>query len=155
MPDRSHGFQLAARRLSAGAGLAQHPLHWRHVKLARPHSSHAHLPNDAEDFYAPIPSPLQGRGKAGAQRQQGEGATSSNLPLPLDGGGRVGVPSPSSEGNQQIRPCALCALPIAPATLVRLRVQKPTGPVKRPEFDEQSLPVHFDCLAAVSTSRPS
>ena len=27
------------------------------------------------------------------------------------------------------------------------------GPVKRPEFDEQTFPVHFDCLAAISTSR--
>ena len=47
----------------------------------------------------------------------------------------------------------MCGLGIEPAKLVRLRVQKPAGPVKRPEFDEQSLPVHFDCLAAVSTSR--
>ena len=58
------------------------------------------------------------------------------------------------EGEQRAtRPCAFCALPIAPETLVRLRVQKPVGPVKRPEFDEQSLPVHFECLAAVSTTR--
>jgi len=51
------------------------------------------------------------------------------------------------------KPCAMCAKPIAPADLVRLRVQKPAGTVKRPEFDEQTLPLHFDCLAAVSTSR--
>jgi hypothetical protein len=51
------------------------------------------------------------------------------------------------------KPCAMCAKPIAPAALVRLRVQRPVGPVKRPEFDEQTLPLHFDCLAAVSTSR--
>lgn len=51
------------------------------------------------------------------------------------------------------KPCAMCAQPIAPAELVRLRVQRPTGPVKRPEFDEQTLPLHFDCLAAVSTSK--
>jgi hypothetical protein len=51
------------------------------------------------------------------------------------------------------RPCAMCAKPIAPADLVRLRVQKPVGPIKRPEFDEQTLPLHFDCLAAVSTTR--
>jgi len=56
-------------------------------------------------------------------------------------------------GSKEIHPCAFCAQPIAPETLVRLRVQKPTGPVKRPEFDEQSLPVHFECLAAVSTMR--
>jgi len=51
------------------------------------------------------------------------------------------------------QPCAMCAKAIAPADLVRLRVQKPAGPVKRPEFDEQTLPLHFECLAAVSTSR--
>ena len=49
-------------------------------------------------------------------------------------------------------PCAMCAKDIAPADLVRLRVQKPSGTVKAPEFDEQTLPLHFDCLAAVSTS---
>jgi len=51
------------------------------------------------------------------------------------------------------KPCAMCAKAIAPADLVRLRVQKPVGPVRKPEFDEQTLPLHFDCLAAVSTSR--
>ena len=47
------------------------------------------------------------------------------------------------------KPCAMCAKTIAPADLVRLRVQKPAGPVKRPEFDEQTLPLHFLCLASV------
>ena len=51
------------------------------------------------------------------------------------------------------KPCAMCARPIAPASLVRLRVQRPAGTVKAPEFDEQTLPLHFDCLAAVSTSK--
>ena len=51
------------------------------------------------------------------------------------------------------RPCAICAKAIASADLVRLRVQKPVGRVKAPQFDEQTLPLHFDCLAAVSTSR--
>jgi hypothetical protein len=51
------------------------------------------------------------------------------------------------------KPCAMCAQPIAPAKLVRLRVQRPVGPVKRPEFEELSLPIHFDCLAEVSSSR--
>jgi hypothetical protein len=49
--------------------------------------------------------------------------------------------------------CARCAKAIAPEDLIRLRVQRPTGTVKAPEFDEQTLPLHFDCLAAVSTSR--
>jgi hypothetical protein len=47
----------------------------------------------------------------------------------------------------------LCATPIAPPDLVRLRAQRPTGPVKAPAFDEQSLPVHFECLAGGSGSR--
>jgi hypothetical protein len=51
------------------------------------------------------------------------------------------------------KPCAMCGGAIAPAALVRLRVQRPTGTVKAPEFDEQTLPLHFDCLAAVSTTR--
>ena len=51
------------------------------------------------------------------------------------------------------KPCAMCGEDIAPAALVRLRVQKPAGPVKAPEFDEQTLPLHADCLAAVSSSR--
>ena len=51
------------------------------------------------------------------------------------------------------KPCAMCLQDIAPASLVRIRVQKPVGPVKQPMFDEFSFPVHFDCLAAVSTSK--
>ena len=51
------------------------------------------------------------------------------------------------------KPCAMCARAIAPADLVRIRVQKPVGPVKQPLFDEFSFPVHFACLAAVSTSK--
>lgn len=51
------------------------------------------------------------------------------------------------------QPCAMCGKDIAPAALVRLRVQRPAGTVKAPEFDEQTLPIHSDCLAAVSTSK--
>jgi hypothetical protein len=91
----------------------------------------------------------------------------ADLPLPLDGGGRKGVtsetrstseitpppPSPSRGGIRVLRPCAMCGFGIAPEVLVRLRVQKPVGPVKQPTFDEQTLPLHFECLAAVSTMR--
>jgi len=64
-------------------------------------------------------------------------------------------PAPFADDSEDIdgRPCAMCARDIAPADLVRLRVQKPVGPVKTPAFDEQSFPVHFECLAGVSTSR--
>jgi hypothetical protein len=51
------------------------------------------------------------------------------------------------------KPCAMCGQAIAAADLVRLRVQKPVGPVKQPLFDEQTLPLHAACLAAVSISR--
>ena len=51
------------------------------------------------------------------------------------------------------RPCAMCGEAIAPDVLVRIRAQKPVGPVRKTLFDEQSLPFHFDCLAAVSTTR--
>jgi len=63
------------------------------------------------------------------------------------------APMPGDDSDIDGKPCAMCARDIAPADLVRLRVQKPAGPVKKPEFDELSLPVHFECLAAVSTSR--
>ena len=62
-------------------------------------------------------------------------------------------PFPDDSADIDDNPCALCAKDIAPADLVRLRIQKPVGAVKKPEFDELSLPVHFDCLAAVSTSK--
>ncbi len=65
--------------------------------------------------------------------------------------GKVALPDDSSEIDGQ--PCAICAQPIAPVALVRLRVQRPAGTVKAPAFDEQSLPLHFECLAQVSTSR--
>ncbi len=51
------------------------------------------------------------------------------------------------------KPCAKCGKAIGPPDLVRLRAQKPVGPVNRPEFDEQTLPFHFECLASVSNTR--
>jgi hypothetical protein len=62
-------------------------------------------------------------------------------------------PFPDDSDEIEGRPCAICAGAIKPDQLVRLRFQRPTGTVKAPEFDEQSLPFHFECLAAVSTSR--
>ena len=49
--------------------------------------------------------------------------------------------------------CGICGLAIAPETLVRLRIQRPAGTVKAPEFDEQSVALHFKCLGAASNSR--
>ena len=63
------------------------------------------------------------------------------------------APMLDDSGDIDGKPCAICARPIAPADLVRLRAQKPVGPVKQPEFDEQTLPLHAACLAAVSNSR--
>jgi hypothetical protein len=67
-------------------------------------------------------------------------------PSPLEGEGW-------GEGLRTPHHCAMCGKAIAANDLVRLRIQKPAGPVKRPEFDEQSLPVHAACLAAVSTMK--
>ena len=64
-----------------------------------------------------------------------------------------GTPMLDDSADIDGKPCAMCARDIAPADLVRIRVQKPVGPVKNPLFDEFSFPVHFDCLAAVSTSK--
>ena len=63
------------------------------------------------------------------------------------------APMPNDNADIDGQPCAMCGHDIAAPDLVRLRVQKPAGPVKAPEFDEQTLPLHFDCLAAVSTSK--
>ena len=62
-------------------------------------------------------------------------------------------PMPDDSADIDGKPCAMCLQEIAPADLVRIRVQKPVGPVKQPLFDEFSFPVHFDCLAEVSTSK--
>jgi hypothetical protein len=64
-----------------------------------------------------------------------------------------GTPMLDDSADIDGKPCAICAKEIAPPDLVRIRVQKPVGPVKKPLFDEFSFPVHFDCLAAVSTSK--
>src|SRR4030095_6290447 len=54
-----------------------------------------------------------------------------------------GQPRPDVEGGAPMlddaaevagRPCARCGKPITPAALVRLRVQRPAGTVKAPEF---------------------
>ncbi|WP_028969322.1 hypothetical protein [Sphingomonas sp. URHD0057] len=63
------------------------------------------------------------------------------------------APMLADDADVDAKPCAMCGQAIAPDTLVRLRVQRPAGTVKAPEFDEQTLPLHFDCLAAVSTTR--
>ena len=62
-------------------------------------------------------------------------------------------PFPDDSSDVDGQPCAICARDIAPATLVRLRVQRPTATVKKPEFDEQTLPMHAECLAEAGGSR--
>ena len=76
-----------------------------------------------------------------------------HVPLPLHRHWNGKRPLLDDRADVDGQPCAMCARDIAPAELVRLRVQRPAGTVKAPEFDEQTLPLHFDCLAAVSTSR--
>jgi hypothetical protein len=63
------------------------------------------------------------------------------------------APLPDDEADIAGHPCAMCNADIAAPDLVRLRLQRPVGPVRTPAFDEQSLPVHFECLAQVSTTR--
>jgi len=63
------------------------------------------------------------------------------------------APLPDDSEDVDGKPCAMCGKAIAADQLVRLRVQKPVGPVKKPLFDEQTLPFHFDCLASVSQTR--
>jgi hypothetical protein len=63
------------------------------------------------------------------------------------------APMPDDDADVDGQPCAMCGRDIAPAELVRVRIQKPAGTVKTPQFDEQTLPLHFNCLAAVSTSK--
>ena len=65
--------------------------------------------------------------------------------------GRAPMPDDSADIIGQ--PCGICGQDVAPEVLVQLRIQRPAGTVKAPEFDEQSVPLHFDCLAEVSTSR--
>jgi hypothetical protein len=57
---------------------------------------------------------------------------------------------PLPDDSHQIdgQPCGICAGAIAPPDLTRLRIQHLAGPVKRPEFDEESVPVHTACLRA-------
>jgi hypothetical protein len=57
---------------------------------------------------------------------------------------------PMLDDNDDVggKPCAMCGHAIADADLVRLRVQRPAGTVRAPEFDEQTLPLHAACLAA-------
>jgi hypothetical protein len=63
------------------------------------------------------------------------------------------APLPDDDADVDGQPCAMCGKAIAPEHLVRLRVQRPAGPVRKPEFDEQTLALHADCLAAVSTMK--
>ena len=63
------------------------------------------------------------------------------------------APYLDDSGDVDAKPCTMCGKAIAPPELVRLRAQKPVGPVKRPEFDEQTLPFHFECLASISNTR--
>ena len=77
----------------------------------------------------------------------------SDVPLTLHRHWNGKAPMPEDNADVDGMPCAMCGKDISAADLVRLRVQKPVGPVKKPQFDEQTLPLHFECLAAVSISR--
>jgi hypothetical protein len=63
------------------------------------------------------------------------------------------APLPDDDADIDSKVCGICGLAMAPETLVRLRIQRPTGTVKAPEFDEQTVALHFECLGATSNSR--
>ena len=130
----------------------------RHLRPEVPLTFHRHwngrapmLDDDGDVFL-----PLDGGGQ---EEVTSETRSTSSITPPAAGsdhlgdGPRSGRSSPSRGGGRSLRPCAMCGEDIAPADLVRLRVQKPVGPVKQPQFDEQTLPLHFECLAAVSNTR--
>ena len=64
-------------------------------------------------------------------------------------GRRCSMTTPTSTASPA--PCA--PRPSPPPTSSASASRSPPAPSSAPEFDEQTLPLHFDCLAAVSTSR--
>ena len=65
--------------------------------------------------------------------------------------GRAPLPDDSADIDGQ--PCGICGQAVARQDLVRLRIQRPAGTVKAPEFDEQSVPLHVACLRAATALR--
>lgn len=59
-------------------------------------------------------------------------------------------PMPDDSNEIDGKPCGMCGEGIAATDLTRLRLQEPMGLVKRPEFDEESVPVHTRCLQAAT-----
>ena len=70
------------------------------------------------------------------------------VPLSLSRHWRFKEPVPDDSHQIDGKPCGICAGGIAPAELTRLRIQEPTGLVRAPDFDEESVPVHTACLTA-------
>lgn len=63
-------------------------------------------------------------------------------------------PAPSAHATSRPPSSFACAsISRTPACPQHAGTADPAGTVKAPEFEEQTLPLHFDCLAAVSTSR--
>ena len=81
------------------------------------------------------------------------GVLRADVPLTFHRHWNGKAPLPDDNADIDGKPCAMCGEAIPPAALVRLRVQRPTGTVKAPEFDEQTLPLHAECLAGVSNSQ--
>lgn len=67
-------------------------------------------------------------------------------------GGAMPLPDDSAELAGQA--CGLCDKPIPAGQLTRLRLQRPMGRVRAPEFDEESVAVHRGCLDSIAGPRP-
>src|SRR5690242_19897505 len=65
------------------------------------------------------------------------GVLRPDVPLTFQRHWKSGTPMLDGDADVDGKPCAMCAKDIAPADLVRLRVQKPVGAIRRPRFDEQ------------------
>ena len=55
-------------------------------------------------------------------------------------------PMPDDSLQIEGRPCGICGGNIVEPDRTALRIQEPFGLVKKPEFQEESVPVHRPCL---------
>lgn len=59
-------------------------------------------------------------------------------------------PLPDDSHEIAGRPCGLCGETIAAGAVTALRLQEPIGLVRKPEFMEESVPVHAHCLRSAA-----
>jgi len=59
-------------------------------------------------------------------------------------------PIPDDRADMAGQPCGLCGGAVAEPERTVLRVQRLNGPVKAPEFDEESVALHGTCLGGIA-----